>query len=487
MEVVVNLVKSKMPSIKRTITKALGFSYPTLLILFGFGGMLVCGYYLLGPDRPTSITQSWKTQDIPDDSFRTSEENDLYELNSLYFNASERAQEAKSAPIEKLYDDSERYHREMVVFVGVIIKMDEFVYPQPPEDEDDRSLNPSQNDQPEGQIAEYEFTGLELHGESEDILVVFQGYADYFQTGDHVEITGVLNDQPFGVIASKIAPASVQNPLVEFMENNIFYLTLFTVVWMLLVIYYFLMRVRRVRGRAGLAIAMLLAAILLGGCEIHYTTEIKADGSAIISTSFSETAENVEFLKQVPIAKEMYQSWKLQMQAEGASIDYSRIGEIDIVFFQHTVENLAQRIKGLSSIGDGEQWVFFDHSYQERDKFIRYEGFINTPVLLEVDPTLGSSVVNEMQAEIKKINFEYSLILPGEIVYHNADTAEGNTLGWIIPIEEGKHVIAIARMENEPVGGPPDAALHIYQVLLSVYVLFTILLVVSLVFYRLKR
>jgi hypothetical protein len=470
--------------------KILSFIFLSALLLYGIGGLIFYGYYLLYPDYVASLSLPWQEDEESRNSFRSSDEDDLLEINALYYTHSERTQDARSMTIDKLIDKSERYHREMVVFEGEITILDTFaIVPTLEEIEVDvegmdteEDISPDDSEQ-----TGLEFIGMEVRSNSEEVLVVYRGPDDLLSAGDYIEVTGVVNDQPTGVVATQIIIKEIPNPIIDFMDGNIFYLTLSTMMWMILVIMYYLVRARKVRRMRGLPVAMILFSFLLSSCEIHYVTEIKADGSAVISTSFIESSENVDFLEQVPLVRDMYESWKMQMLVEGGSMDHSSAGEIDQFFFQRHVEDFEQSIGMLSSVDEREQWIFFDRATYGEYEALRYEGFINTPMLLDIDPDLGSTVVNEMQSEIINIYFDYSVILPGEIVYHNADVEDGNSLTWVIPIEDGRYVVAVALIERQVVADQVSMPISVYQILFGVCIVFLIFLLISLIFFRPKR
>lgn len=465
--------------------------YMIFLILVGMSGILLSGYYLMRTIRPeVELGLPWQDDEITDSSFRSSEKSDLDDINRVYLTSIERWQEYSSVPIERIVRNADRYNREKVVFEGEIIKLDTFSYAGDVTlgsieniDEEDGSEYFSE----EAEDRSLYFAGLVVADETgSSVLVVFRGSDEYFELEDYVEVTGIVNEEPTGVVATKIEMADKADPIVNRMEDNIFYFTLATMVWMVLSIILFLTRAGNRRKRIGQLATAILITTLLAGCEIHFVTEIKPDGSGTMSTTFIESAENVDFLRQVPLTLDMFEAWKIQARQSGIITDNFVQGDMETIYIQRSVEDF-EKLSSEDEIDGHSQWIFFDRTSYEDGESYRFEGFIDTSILLEIDSDLGSRVVNEMQKEIKEIQIDYSLILPGEIVYHNADSEEGNKLSWDIPIEEGRYIIAESEVQKHDAQTGfftmPD---QIFVILLAIFVLFTLLIFVSAIFYRKK-
>jgi len=105
------------------------------------------------------------------------------------------------------------------------------------------------------------------------------------------------------------------------------------------------------------------------------------------------------------------------------------------------------RVNDCQDEGDIDTWVYLDSRVLGQSKRTRYTARIDTGSLYTFYPSINSMIQKEMADALNEIPLRFSVVLPGEIVYHNGDRKIGNEIVWEIPMGEAKELVVESDME----------------------------------------
>jgi len=169
---------------------------------------------------------------------------------------------------------------------------------------------------------------------------------------------------------------------------------------------------------------------------------IHPDGTASIATELVELAENTDFVRRMPNMAGYLDAWMDSLRQDGVLIDLSRRGENEHIYLQRRVSSLAE-MSSPPELPTGVQTWTLAECQQEGDRAnYRYQALVDTTSLYRVAPGADSSVTSELHKQLNEVKATFSVTLPGQIVYTNADTVRGNRATWNLQMNAVTSIIA---------------------------------------------
>jgi hypothetical protein len=332
---------------------------------------------------------------------------------------------------------------------------------------------------------------LEVGGSAKSLLVLYRGYTGSLQTGDPVEVHGYYLASEKVIHAYQINKLE-QNPFVETWRNTwILRAAMAVAAWMVFCALVYLWRSQRyLRSLANLAVfaAAVLSALSLSGCEIHFTTTIRADGSGAVSTQLTESAENMNFLRQVPSMAGYLDAWAQSLRGQGILVDHTYLKASEEITFQRRFGSLAEFLKQGAESADQSSWVYVSRYTEGGETIYRYTALVDTRDFYKDVPGVNSSARDMILQEFNKISMQYSVILPGKIYFHNGAEMNGDAVTFKIPMNAVSQVVVESRA---PAPGQAQAGgwtIYIAAAVLAlIFLVSTALLLTALIGYRLPK
>jgi hypothetical protein len=315
--------------------------------------------------------------------------------------------------------------------------------------------------------------------------VLYRGYGEPIQPGDTVDVTGVLSVNGLGILADSIEPSDWT---IFWLANPLWTQVVLSLAGCVggalgILAVGFLARRRHAARLAGF-IALLMLGI--SGCRMDIATAINADGSGLMSVQLVETTENVNFIKQMPNMADYLFSWFADLREQGMMIAEWRQGKESVVFLQNRFASLdALSVAPISADQSSTTtWVYATRTESPKHTTFRFSGLLDTTTFYRVATGIDSQAQAEIRKQFDQMQITYSLVLPGEIVYSNADKIVGNRLTWNIKMNARTEMRAEARVEHPT---PLNLYARVATAISAVWAFALVLVVYALVAYRRRK
>lgn len=435
--------------------------YSYSLLIFGFAGFFICLFFILKETNPEFLESLPSFGDQSSTIFTSSEKEKYNDLLSIH--TPRRVSEISPAPmsLETLSQRSRNKDGIYVVTSGQVYRR-------------------AKIETPNNQV----FWLIGLRNDVSKIDVVYQGNAGHIIPSNYVEVTGIYDQNIKGVIAHKIIITSEPTLLHRILTGSIFYVAIFTSIWIILVLANYFKVIWRIDNPAIVMGLFILST--LTGCSIKYTVEITPDDVGIVSVQFAGDNEQAEFFKKVPITNELFQSWRQQMKTAGYRTDLLASDQTTTFHMQRRIEDFFSRSKESMLLENNKSWIQYESYDNGRFWVKRFEAEIDTTTLYQINPELGSQVVDSIKNELDKIDFDFNIVLPCKVVYHNADEQVNNRLIWNVPMNSSRHIVAEAQCSEGEKGADQADVLGFYKTLVVVYAIFITFAVISILKQRIK-
>jgi len=205
----------------------------------------------------------------------------------------------------------------------------------------------------------------------------------------------------------------------------------------------------RVVSKTHLLLAILLGILLVAtGCTMDISTVIHPDGSGTVSMSMSETTENSDFIRQIPNMADYLLAWQDSLRKQGIMIDDSRQGDREYIFMQRRFHSLKELSSPADLPGGAKAWVYATAEPRTFETTYRFSAIVDTTGLYESAPGIDSRALSEAHKELNKMQMTYSVTLPGEILFSNADRQRGNKLTWDMRMNAHNEIKAESKVEH---------------------------------------
>lgn len=208
------------------------------------------------------------------------------------------------------------------------------------------------------------------------------------------------------------------------------------------------------RSKTVLSVVLILLGLGLSACEIHMQTEVKPDGRVITSIQLQEKTEDVDFLRKIPGLDGYIQSMMAQMRLSSSQIENWVADEQEYFFIQHEYPDI-QTFQQRSEEPNPEQasWVYL-HAYPlGNETCYRFQGLISPEIFYEIPEATDWTVLNAVGDLVDDIEMTYSLILPGRLIYSNAESTNANRSEWDVDMREQNTLIAESCYVNQAMSG----------------------------------
>jgi hypothetical protein len=199
-----------------------------------------------------------------------------------------------------------------------------------------------------------------------------------------------------------------------------------------------------------LAVLFLAGSWLLSGCRVDMLTVIHDDGSGTVTASLSRPKDDVDFVFQIPEMKGYLDAVIMDFQGQGIKTENMLNGNLEIFTFQRDFL-MPDEVYSNSDLLAGQTWFQLDRIQDGVDTIFRYYGELSTKAFYENMENLPYYAADEINKELDAAEFNFSLVLPGEITYTNGLPASGNKLQWEIRRNDVTQIVAESRIAGQPV------------------------------------
>lgn len=166
---------------------------------------------------------------------------------------------------------------------------------------------------------------------------------------------------------------------------------------------------------------IVLAALLLSACTIDITVMVNPDGSGSMGMTYKMTAEDLESLEGMGMAKETICS---QMEEDG-EFTFTQETHGDEIWCVATKPVATLDALKTEMGGDGFTINKLEIS---GDKFT-----------FDADADMSNQEGTE-GFDLAMLKITYSLTAPGKVTSHNGDSISGNTVTWELPLGSSKNL-----------------------------------------------
>jgi hypothetical protein len=228
----------------------------------------------------------------------------------------------------------------------------------------------------------------------------------------------------------------------------------------------------------------MLIALFLTGCTIEIATTVNPDGSGTVGVTFTDTQENINFLRQMPGMNDYFDAWQASMRGQGVLVDDSLIANQERIHLQNvfgSVNDLAQSTPGVSA---ERSWVYAQMSTEGADRVFRYSSSVDTTALYESAPGVDPNIASEARKQLDETKITYSVTLPGQVVFHNATRVIGNQLIWDVRMNDRNEIKAESRLAGQP---SENLSSLMWAAEVVIFVLFSALVPLSLLIHRVHK
>jgi hypothetical protein len=332
---------------------------------------------------------------------------------------------------------------------------------------------------------------LGLWANGKEILIVYRGYVAHLNPGDIIQVQGIFLADGKGIHADSVMLLEA-DPQDQQRENLwLLRASIAVFLWLIFCTSVFLWRAFRKNWFKHYLVPMIVlflgTSLFMAGCTMNVTTVINSDGSGLVTSSFTRPKEDIDFLRQMPGMNEYIDAWISNMRQDGMVVENWLEGENENFFLQRAFGNLDDLSETQGSEGPAS-WIYATKYAEGNSIVFRFMALIDTTAFYQVADGMSSSAAEEIRKELDQTIMSYSLVLPGEIVYQNSTSVQGNRVSWALRMNDRNAIVAESHLHLpavETIGASPSS--RVKQGLLIVFIASTILLIISLLGYRLRK
>lgn len=272
------------------------------------------------------------------------------------------------------------------------------------------------------------------------IPVLYRGSLYQLETGTKVNLSGVFVDDGMAVYADYLQPEVQPQAKWLGLPQGMLAVTISLFVLGLAAVILLIIPLRK---KTVISSVLILLGLGLSACEIHMQTEVKPDGQVITSIQLQEKTEDVDFLRKIPGLDGYIRAMMAQMRLSSSQIENWVADEQEYFFVQHEYPDI-QTFQQGSEEHNPEQasWVYL-HAYPlGNETCYRFQGLISPEIFYEIPEATDWTVLSAFGDLVDDIEMTYSLILPGRLIYSNADTTIANRSEWDVDMREQNTLIA---------------------------------------------
>lgn len=191
-----------------------------------------------------------------------------------------------------------------------------------------------------------------------------------------------------------------------------------------------------------MALAVVISTV---GCTLDVVTVVEDDGKGFVMTSICDVQENFDFFRQMPGMAEYLDNRILNFRAHGGMVENSITAGQECLNLQNPFSGFGD----ITSSDGGRGWIYMDMRDMRDGTHYRFTALVDTTTLYEIDTSINTTVQNEINNELDSVSFTYTVVLPGEIVYHNADRVEGDKAIWDIPMNDSREIVLESKLNPD--------------------------------------
>lgn len=319
------------------------------------------------------------------------------------------------------------------------------------------------------------------------IPVVYYGPVDNFDYDDMVLVEGVYVEEANGIVAQRVEQLST-NPSTQVDNDTLFMLRVAGVVilWALLCFSVFFWRLNLKRWRQehtvhlspiGVVLSLLPITLLMAGCSIDLTTTLRPDGTGITSVLVHESRENMDFLRSAPGISGYMSALIRDLKGSGAMFEQYIEGDQEVFLLQRYFNNSSGETGNTYPI-EGS-WIYVQRYREGNEEVLRFLGVVDTRTLYQTSNEVGSDVASALRDQLNNIDMNYSLNVPGRLVYHNGNEATGQQVSWQIRMNDINYLVAETHFPAENNLISTSYTHYIWIALSVVFAIATLFLIAS--------
>lgn len=292
--------------------------------------------------------------------------------------------------------------------------------------------------------------GLEIKTGNNTLFVLHRGYIGNLRPGNTIRIEGIYLPQVRGISAHKIISENLLVGFSTLQNQRLTRWVVLDIIWAIFSITVYLwasttIEWRKVFGKFTPAVSIILLVFILSACTIDFTTTLDSNGTGHVTVTARETGENMDFMRKVPGMTGYLDALNRQLQSEGMLVTQWVTGSDESIFLQKAFSSWAEigPVKGSNMDGS---WVTIQEYDENEWKVIRYIALVDTTILFKDTPGVDDQVNSEVNNQMSQIDMSYSLVLPGQITYHNASRVTGNKVIWEIDMNKRNPILVETRI-----------------------------------------
>lgn len=288
--------------------------------------------------------------------------------------------------------------------------------------------------------------------EQYEILGLYRGNVDNIEQGENILVEGIYVVEGDGInIDSITSDSALEEPQRSISSSNLFFYLVagITTLWAIFVLFRSIKNKPKPSHPELLLLLICCGGLLLSSCDIQIQNIIDPSGQGTAITTICEDQDNVDFFYEIPEAPDYIADRIANFRHQGGFYEETSVGNKQCFTLQQNFSGSGDfSYDPNSSQDDSENWAYIDQKeYAQYDTF-RYTAKINTSSLYGLNTSINSTIRGEVQDSLDEIDMVYSVYIPGEVIYNNADQLEGNTGYWNIPMDESREIVIESRVEK---------------------------------------
>lgn len=279
---------------------------------------------------------------------------------------------------------------------------------------------------------------IEVSGK--ELIGLYRGSVDHLQGEDEVLIEGVYVPSGEGLLIDWILPMQEQFMINSEANSILFWIAAGLVaIWTI----YVLFRLLTPRSRVNIVSLVFIVGLGLfsAACSFDIVTVIDADGKGFVMTKICDDQETFEFLRKMPGFADYLSDRIINFRAQGGLVDDAIDVDEECLTFQNPFSGLGDISNFQSAESETRGWVFVDRREMAGENRYRLIGVVDTTIFYDFGETINSTIQNEMENELNKVPLTYTVVMPGRILYHNADDVDGRKATWNIDMNSAREIV----------------------------------------------
>lgn len=289
-----------------------------------------------------------------------------------------------------------------------------------------------------------------IHQDSNEILGLFRGGVDNLDIGNPITAAGRYVPEGEGLhLDWLVQEPQTFVPQAARQQSSVWFIIISILVgiWTLIVVVSLISKQTHQPKFTPLSL-LIIGIILLTGCSVNIQTVVDTEGNGFVLTTVCEEISTFEFVRQITGIQEFLHDRITNYRSLGSAYENFVIDDKECITFQNPFSGLGN-ITDASESSDESSWVYITMQENGPLTTTRYTGLIDTTMLYEFYPSINPMIQSEMRKALDEVPLTFSVSLPGEIIYQNADFVDGQIAFWNIPMNASREIVVESVMHNE--------------------------------------